>query len=69
MAIYRRQERDYLQQMRLWSNFFATSGAEVSLMRSLGAIDGQKVLEIGCGDGRLSFRLCDHAAHTTGIDL
>ena len=69
MAIYRRQERDYLQQMRLWSNFFATSGAEVSLMRSLGAIDGQKVLEIGCGDGRLSFRLCDHASRTTGVDL
>ncbi len=30
--------------------------------------DGQHVLEIGCGDGRLTWRYADRAAHVTAID-
>jgi 2-polyprenyl-3-methyl-5-hydroxy-6-metoxy-1,4-benzoquinol methylase len=29
---------------------------------------GQRVLEIGCGDGRLTWRYADRAAHITAID-
>ena len=29
---------------------------------------GQRVLEIGCGDGRLTWRYADSAAHVTAID-
>ena len=29
---------------------------------------GQRVLEIGCGDGRLTWRYADRAAHVTAID-
>lgn len=28
----------------------------------------KRVLEIGCGDGRLTWRYADRAAHVTGID-
>jgi 2-polyprenyl-3-methyl-5-hydroxy-6-metoxy-1,4-benzoquinol methylase len=30
--------------------------------------NGQRVLEIGCGDGRLTWRYADRAAHVTAID-
>ena len=29
---------------------------------------GKSVLEIGCGDGRLTFRYADRAAHVTAVD-
>jgi ubiquinone/menaquinone biosynthesis C-methylase UbiE len=29
---------------------------------------GQRVLEIGCGDGRVTWRYADKAGHVTGID-
>ena len=29
---------------------------------------GKRVLEVGCGDGRLTWRYADRAAHVTGID-
>ena len=29
---------------------------------------GRHVLEIGCGDGRVTWRYADQAAHVTGID-
>lgn len=29
---------------------------------------GQHVLEIGCGDGRLTWRFANHAAHVVAID-
>jgi len=31
-------------------------------------LSGQNVLEIGCGDGRLTWRYADKAAHITAID-
>ena len=30
---------------------------------------GKRVLEVGCGDGRLTWRYADHAARVVGIDL
>ena len=34
----------------------------------LADFNGQRVLEIGCGDGRLTRRYADRAAHVTAID-
>jgi len=34
----------------------------------LADFNGQRVLEIGCGDGRLTWRYADRAAHVTAID-
>ena len=34
----------------------------------LADFSGQRVLEIGCGDGRLTWRYADRAAHVTAID-
>ena len=31
-------------------------------------LTGKRVLEIGCGDGRLTWRYADKAAHVTAID-
>jgi SAM-dependent methyltransferase len=31
-------------------------------------LDGRRVLEIGCGDGRLTWRYADRAAHVTAIE-
>jgi 2-polyprenyl-3-methyl-5-hydroxy-6-metoxy-1,4-benzoquinol methylase len=35
---------------------------------ALADFHGQSVLEIGCGDGRLTLRYADRAAHVTAID-
>ena len=31
-------------------------------------LSSRRVLEIGCGDGRLTWRYADRAAHVTAID-
>ena len=33
-----------------------------------GSFTGQRVLEIGCGDGRLTWRYADHAARVVALD-
>ena len=35
---------------------------------ALADFKGRRVLEIGCGDGRLTWRYADKAAHVTAID-
>ena len=35
---------------------------------ALADFTGRRVLEIGCGDGRLTWRYADRAAHVTAID-
>jgi cyclopropane fatty-acyl-phospholipid synthase-like methyltransferase len=39
-----------------------------ALLQYAGSLDGKSVLEIGCGDGRMTWRYAEHAAHVTGID-
>jgi ubiquinone/menaquinone biosynthesis C-methylase UbiE len=39
-----------------------------ALMEYTGSLEGKSVLEIGCGDGRLTWRYAGHAEHVTGID-
>jgi cyclopropane fatty-acyl-phospholipid synthase-like methyltransferase len=39
-----------------------------AILQYAGSFEGRSVLEIGCGDGRMTWRYADHAAHVTGID-
>jgi ubiquinone/menaquinone biosynthesis C-methylase UbiE len=41
---------------------------ETRALFDLADFSGQYVLEIGCGDGRLTWRYADKAAHVTAID-
>ncbi|MFQ5930770.1 MAG: class I SAM-dependent methyltransferase [Nitrospiraceae bacterium] len=41
---------------------------ETRALFRLADFDGKHVLEIGCGDGRLTWRFADRAEHVTAID-
>ena len=41
---------------------------EIRVLLNLADFSGKHVLEIGCGDGRLTRRYADKAAHVTAID-
>ena len=43
-------------------------GFELRLMRRLVRLAGKRVLEIGCGDGRLTFQIAPLAASILAID-
>ena len=43
-------------------------GNETAALFHLVDLDGREVLEIGCGDGRLTWRYADRAAHVTAIE-
>jgi 2-polyprenyl-3-methyl-5-hydroxy-6-metoxy-1,4-benzoquinol methylase len=43
-------------------------GNETNALFDLVELEGREVLEIGCGDGRLTWRYADRAAHVTAID-
>ena len=45
-----------------------TEGTETAALHDLVDFTGKHVLEIGCGDGRLTWRYADKAAHVTAID-
>ena len=44
-------------------------GNEARYLRQFADMDGKRILEIGCGDGRLTWRYANAARHVTGIDL
>ena len=43
-------------------------GSETQALHALADFTGQRVLEIGCGDGRLTWRYAEHAARVIAID-
>ncbi len=43
-------------------------GSETDALFDLVELDGREVLEIGCGDGRLTWRYAGRAGHVTAID-
>jgi 2-polyprenyl-3-methyl-5-hydroxy-6-metoxy-1,4-benzoquinol methylase len=43
-------------------------GSETDALFDLVELEGCGVLEIGCGDGRLTWRYADRAAHVTAIE-
>jgi ubiquinone/menaquinone biosynthesis C-methylase UbiE len=42
---------------------------EASRLHEYAEFPGQRVLEVGCGDGRLTWRYADGARRVAGIDL
>jgi 2-polyprenyl-3-methyl-5-hydroxy-6-metoxy-1,4-benzoquinol methylase len=43
-------------------------GSETEALFELVDLDGRRVLEIGCGDGRLTWRYADRTTHVTAVD-
>jgi len=43
-------------------------GTHLAALRQLGDFRGKRVLELGCGDGRLTFGLAQEAAHVLAFD-
>jgi len=43
-------------------------GIETEFLKRTGVIHGRKVVEIGCGNGRLTWRYADYAASAVGVD-
>jgi len=43
-------------------------GAHLAALQRLGNFRGQRVLELGCGDGRLTVSIARDAAHVLAID-
>jgi len=41
---------------------------EINALLDMANFSGKHVLEIGCGDGRLTWRYADKAAHVTAIE-
>ncbi len=42
---------------------------EIKHLRQYADVQAQRILEIGCGDGRLTWRYATEAGHVVGIDL
>ncbi len=42
--------------------------SETNALHELADFNGKRVLEIGCGDGRLTWRYADRAAHAVAIE-
>ncbi len=49
--------------------FGALAEADTYLWKSLGALRGKRVLEIGCGDGTATLRLAAQGAHVVALDI
>ena len=43
-------------------------GAELEALARLGPVDGLRVVELGCGDGRLTFRYAHATASVLAVD-
>lgn len=47
---------------------FDPEGAEIAALARLAPMGGMRVLELGCGDGRLTFRYAEEAASVLAVD-
>ena len=54
--------------MRFQTHLIDREDAEMAALRTLGGLDGARVLEIGCGDGRLTFRYAPAVSSVLAID-
>jgi len=54
--------------MRFQSHLIDPEGVELAALRATGCLAGARVLEIGCGDGRLTFGYAAAARSVLAID-
>ena len=45
------------------------TGVEASALAELADFEGKRVLEIGCGDGRMTFLYAEQAREVLGVDV
>ncbi len=65
----RSQSADDFRGVRLPGRVFDPEGVEVRELCGTARFEGARVLEIGAGGGRLSFRYADRPAQVVGVDL
>ena len=44
------------------------NGAEIEALETFGAFDDSPLLEVGCGDGRLTARMVGRVRHLVAVD-
>jgi ubiquinone/menaquinone biosynthesis C-methylase UbiE len=54
--------------VRFQTHVIDPEGAEMAALRAIGNLDGARVLEIGCGDGRLTFGYAPVTRSVLAID-
>jgi ubiquinone/menaquinone biosynthesis C-methylase UbiE len=54
--------------VRFQTHVIDPEGAETAALRAIGNLEGARVLEIGCGDGRLTFRYAPAVRSVLAID-
>jgi ubiquinone/menaquinone biosynthesis C-methylase UbiE len=57
-----------IEYWNIWNDHFDNKGMELDAMKSLVEFDGKKILEIGCGNGRISRLLGPLCNQLTAID-
>ncbi len=60
-------EQDFITNWRLWHHLHNDDDLEI--IRRLCPVEGASILEVGCGDGRVAFKLAPFCAEYIGIDL
>lgn len=58
---------DYIYYWQLWHRNW--DHADVALIKELCPLAGNDVLEVGCGDGRITFQLAPHCRRIIGVDM
>lgn len=51
-----------------WASKYDPCNSEMGFLNSLSRINGARVLDLGCGTGRLSYRLAEIADYVVGLD-
>lgn len=60
-------EKDYTYYWQLWHHNWDDQDAEV--IKEVSSLKNKRVLEVGCGDGRLTFALAAECRSIIGVDL
>lgn len=59
--------RDYIKYWQLWHDNW--DDTDLKIIRQLCDLQGKDVVEIGCGDGRLTFKLAPFCRSIVGVDV
>ncbi len=61
-------KKQRIEYWNMWNDHFDNKGIELDAMKSLVEFNGKKILEIGCGNGRISRLLGPLCSQLTAID-